>query len=149
MRNNLVLTISIIDETTEVRYVIPQRGLHEIGSFDVSKMDRPGFHVLKRPIYIAEHKVDFTYQSIWLECYFKEPDGEELLFKFVASNDHETNSLCIVSLFDRDNLVLPEFRFSLADFDLDKLFALRRPIVELFQIKTERGKEYILRLANE
>ncbi|ANE52123.1 hypothetical protein [Flavisolibacter tropicus] len=149
MQNNLVLTMSVLDETTEVRYVIPQRGVGEIEAFNVWGMEKPGFYVLRRPITIEEDNFHFIYQSVWLECYFKNPDGKELLFRFIASNDHETNSLCIASVLDGDNLVLPEFRFSLNDFDLDKLFTIRRPIVELYQIKAETGKEYILQLSNE
>ena len=149
MRKNLVLTVSVFDETTEVRHAIPQRGVDEMEAFNVWDMEKPGFHVVKRPITIEEHNFHFTYQSIWLECYFKDPDGKELLFKFIASNDHEVNSLCVASVMDCDTLVLPEFRFSLSDFNLDELFELQRPIVELHQIKTETGKEYILRLNNE
>jgi hypothetical protein len=149
MRNNLVLTMSVLDETTEVSYIIPQQGTNEIETFDVWNMAKPGFHVVRRLITIEEQDFDFTYHSIWLECHFKDPDGKELLFKFIASNDHDTNSICIASILEGDNLVLPEFRFSIDNFDLDRLFALRRPIVELYQIQAKTGKEYILRLNNQ
>jgi hypothetical protein len=149
MRNNLVLTMSILDETTEVSYIIPQRGTDEMETFDIWSMDKPGFHVVKRPITLEEHNFIFIYQSIWLECYFKDPDGKELLFKFIASNEQETNSLCIASVLDGENLLLPEFWFSLNDFNLNKLFTLKRSIVKLYKIKSEAGKEYILELKND
>jgi len=144
-----MLTMSVLDEATEVKYVIPQRGIDEIEFFNVLDMDKPGFHVVKRPLVFEEHNFHFIYQSIWLECYFKDPDDKELLFKFIAGNNHSANSQCIASVMEGDSLLLPEFHFSLNDFDLDNLFALRRPIVELFQIRTKTGKEYILQLSNE
>lgn len=141
--------MSILDETTEVKYVIPQRGINEVEVFDTWEMEKPGFHVLKRPIFLEELNFHFVIQSIWVECYYKDPDGKELLFKFIVSNDHETNSICIASVTYGENLLLPEFWFSLNDFDLDGFFTLRRPIVKLYQIKAETGKEYILELNNE
>jgi hypothetical protein len=149
MRNNLVLTMSVLDEATEVKYTIPQKGIDDTEGFNVWDMDKPGFHVVKRPIIIEEHNIHFTYQSIWLECYFKGPDGKNLLFKFIASNELETNSLCIASVLDGENLILPEFCFSLNDFDLDKLFTLKRSIVKLNEIRAATGKEYSLELNNE
>jgi hypothetical protein len=87
-------------------------------------------------------------QSIGLECYYKDPDGKELLSNSSPAMTMRQNPL---HRFDirRDRVASTRIMvFSLSDFDLDKLFALRRPIVTL-SIKTTTGKEYILELNNE
>ncbi|ANE51257.1 hypothetical protein SY85_12800 [Flavisolibacter tropicus] len=140
--------MSVLDKQTEVNYIIPQRGVDEDEIFNVWDMQKPGFHVVKRLITIKEHSFYFTHQSIWLESYFKDPDDKEFLFKFIASNDHKTNSLCVVSILEGERLLLPELRFSIENFDLDAIFNLKRAIVELYQIKTLSGKEYTLQLHN-
>src|SRR4051812_12553185 len=104
MRNNLILTMSVLDEPTEVKYVIPQRGIDEIEFYNVFEMDKPGFHVVKRPLVIEEDNNHFTYQSIWLDCYFKDPDDNELLFRFIAGNNYGANSECIACVMEGDSL---------------------------------------------
>jgi hypothetical protein len=149
MRSDLVLTVNSFDDTTKVSYIIPQRGVDEAASFDSWSMEKPGFHVVKRRIAIEQHDFSFTYQSICVECYFKDPDGRELLFKFIASNDYETNSRCIACVFDGENQILPEFCFSITDFSLDAFFSLGPPIITLYNIKADSGKEYMLELNNQ
>jgi|SRR3982751_3499718 hypothetical protein len=143
MRQDMILKVFDFERSTEITYPIAQRNWDETTEFNVWKMQNPGYALIKRVI----DGYNFIYQSIWVECRYRDPDSNEILFKLIGSNEMETDSTFSVSLIDdQGNLVLPEFRFSVKDFRLGEIFKLKKPIIELLNIVTRAGKEYNLGL---